>query len=59
VPRDPFSIRLAVIITRSIVIGRRIVPSVINRRRRHPYRWWRNKNPEMAMTTILASPGKS
>jgi heme/copper-type cytochrome/quinol oxidase subunit 2 len=55
---DPGSIRIIVIIIWSIITGWWVIPSVIYRRRRHPYRWGSNKNPEMAMTTIVASPGK-
>jgi hypothetical protein len=55
---NPDSIRIIVIIIWSIVTGWWVVPSVINRRRCHPYRWRSNKNPEMAMTRIVATPGK-
>jgi hypothetical protein len=57
VPRDPISIRLSVIIIWSIVTGWGIVPSVIDRRGCYPNRG-SNKNPETAMTTMVAAPGK-
>jgi hypothetical protein len=57
VARDPNPIRVIVIIILSIVTGRGIVPSVIDRRGRYPYGWRSNKNPEMAI--IGSKPGKS
>jgi hypothetical protein len=57
VARDPNSIRITVIIIWSIVTGWGIVPSVIDRRGCYKNRW-SNKNPKMAMTTIVAAPGK-
>jgi hypothetical protein len=52
---SPDLIRIIVIIIWSIVTGRGIVPSVIDRRGRYPYRWRSNKNPEMAM--VGSKPG--
>jgi hypothetical protein len=46
VTRDPNSIRL--IITGRVIIGGRIVPSVINSRRPYPERRRRKKDPKMA-----------
>ena len=57
VPGDPFSVRFAVIIIWCIVTGRGIVPSVIDRRGCYKNRW-SNKNPKMAMTTMVAAPGE-
>jgi len=59
VARDPGSIRITVRVIWPIVTGWGIIPSVINRRGRHPYRWRSNNNPEMAMATVgVAAPGK-
>ena len=59
VARDPHSIRL--IIIGRVLIGRRIVPSIDDRRGTYPDRRWSNKNPKMAMAAMAAkmsTPGK-
>jgi len=58
VARDPNSIRITVRVIWPIVTGWGIIPSVINSRGAQPYGWGSNHNPEMAMATIVAAPGK-
>ena len=58
VARDPNSIRITVRVIWPIVTGWGIIPSVINSRGAQPYGWGSNHNPEKAMATIVAAPGK-